>query len=819
MKKGNKIWLNLQIIICVLSIIALSLNTNAQDYMINFAGTGASSTIDSVKIENITNGTTITILGSDVLHLKGSVGINNLIVKKENIKLYPNPMQGQAELSFYSKRSGNVQIKIFDLSGKEIIKLSNNLLTGNHKYEITGLKEGGYIITINGENYHYEVKLISKNISQNKASIKYLGSEITEEIYKTIKSTRSTVDMTYTIGNSIRYTGFSGNYFTIINDIPTSSKTITFTFAASPPIVITTMITGKTDTSAISGGNVLVDGGAPIIVRGVCWSKSPNPTIADSITMNGIGKGSFTSFIVGLTTKTTYYVKAYATNNLGTSYGSQLSFISLGTPTISTSAITGITANTAVSGGNITSDGGAFITAHGVCWSLNPKPTINDSITLNGTGIGTFTSYITGLVSTTKYYLRAYATNNIGTSYGSEINFTTLTAPTVVTNGVTNVTANTSTTGGAVSSDGGFPVTARGVCWSTSAIPTINDSKTTNGSGTGSFTSIITGLTAWTTYYYRAYATSSAGTGYGSIQLFKTDKAKLPTLTTSGVSTITPTTATAGGNISSDGGAPILERGVCWRTTQNPTTANSKTTDGSGAGNFISLLTGLSPTTTYYVRAYATNNVGTTYGNEIVINTFTDTLTDFQGNVYYTVTIGTQIWMAENLMVTRYRNGDPIPNVTNNSSWSNLTTGSYCDYNNTPANSTIYGKLYNFYAITDTRNVCPLGWHVPSDSQWTILKNYLGSTGAGGKIKETGTTHWQSPNSYATNESGFSALPGGVRNSDGLFYYLWKSAYWWSSTVDNATNAFDYFVNYDMATLIRVNNPKLLGCSVRCLKD
>ena len=287
------------------------------------------------------------------------------------------------------------------------------------------------------------------------------------------------------------------------------------------------------------------------------------------------------------------------------------------TASISTSAITSITSVSAIAGGNITSDGGSEVTARGVCWSTSQNPTITNLKTTNGSGKGSFASVITGLSPGTTYYVRAYATNNLGTNYGNQVSFTTEnTPPVLTTTNVSSITPSTARSGGNITSDGGSEVTARGVCWSTSQNPTITNLKTSNGSGTGSFTSDITGLSPGTTYYVRAYATNSAGTNYGNQVSFTTEKAS-PVLTTTNISSITPSTARSGGNITSDGGSAVTARGVCWSTSQNPTITNLKTSNGSGTGSFTSDITGLSPGTTYYVRAYATNGLGTGYGNQV----------------------------------------------------------------------------------------------------------------------------------------------------------------------------------------------------------
>jgi uncharacterized protein (TIGR02145 family) len=196
------------------------------------------------------------------------------------------------------------------------------------------------------------------------------------------------------------------------------------------------------------------------------------------------------------------------------------------------------------------------------------------------------------------------------------------------------------------------------------------------------------------------------------------------------------------------------------------------------------------------------------------------TVTDIDGNVYYTVTIGTQVWMVENLKTTKYRNGEAIPNVTDATSWNNLTTGAYCNYDNNSGNSTTFGRLYNWYAVNDSRNIAPYGWHVPTDAECTTLTTYLGGESvAGGKLKEAGTSHWISPNTGATNETGFTALPGGYRYNYGAFYGIGYNGYWWSSTEDDTLNAWYRYMYYADGHVIRSNISKISGFSVRCVRD
>ncbi|MFH2048723.1 MAG: FISUMP domain-containing protein [bacterium] len=220
---------------------------------------------------------------------------------------------------------------------------------------------------------------------------------------------------------------------------------------------------------------------------------------------------------------------------------------------------------------------------------------------------------------------------------------------------------------------------------------------------------------------------------------------------------------------------------------------------------------------TYRVCAFTANHVSG-YSNTVVWRT--NIIADIDGNVYQTVKIGNQLWMAENLKVTHYRNGDAIPNVTDNTTWSNLTTGAYCNYGNILNNASTYGRFYNWYAVSDSRNIAPNGWHVPTDAEWQSLVDYLGGDAvAGGKMKETGTSHWNSPNTRATNESGFSALPGGYRYTNGYCYHMGSSAYFWSSTEYGSGNAWGRGLDYGSSEVGRYSGNKPWGFSVRCIRD
>jgi len=294
-------------------------------------------------------------------------------------------------------------------------------------------------------------------------------------------------------------------------------------------------------------------------------------------------------------------------------------------------------------------------------------------------------------------------------------------------------------------------------------------------------------------------------------------------LTISAASTVTTTTANVNVTITNGGSSDITAKGICWSTSTNPTIAlNTKTIDGTGTSAFNSVLNSLAPGTTYYVRAYATNSAGTVYSLEITFTTAALT----------SVTIGNQIWTTKNLDITTYRDGTPIPQVTNAGAWSNLTTGAWCYYSHDTNNGTVYGKLYNWYAVmgihdaaslTNTslrKQLAPQGWHVPSDTEWTTLTTFLGGEGvAGGKMKSTGTTLWFSPNTNATNSSGFSAIPAGYCLNNGGFERGGSNVHWWTTTETTTTDAWSRDVNYNLENVYRNYTSKTYGFSVRLLKD
>jgi len=407
-----------------------------------------------------------------------------------------------------------------------------------------------------------------------------------------------------------------------------------------PPKVQMISVTDIKPTSALVSAKIIHDGGAEILEKGVCFGFSNNPTVENaSKLVNSETAEIYSLRIQTLSPSKTYYIRAYARNKKDISYSAEVSITTSScNPSVSTTNIFSITSNSASSGGMILSDGSVSITSKGIVWSTMQNPTILLSTkTNNGTGTSSFTSQLTGLSANTRYYVRSYATNSCTTSYGNEVNFITSSCnPSVSTNNISSITSNSAISGGTILSDGGVSITSKGVVWSTAQNPTTSlSTKTNEGSGSGSFTSQLTGLSVNTRYYVRSYSTNSCATSYGNEVNFITSSCN-PLVSTNSISSITSNSAISGGFNLSDGGVSITSKGVVWSTSPNPTTSlSTKTNEGSGSGSFTSQITGLSSNTTYYVRAYVVNNCGTVLGNQVQFTTTSSSL--FIG----TITIGT----------------------------------------------------------------------------------------------------------------------------------------------------------------------------------
>ncbi|MFO7574750.1 MAG: FISUMP domain-containing protein [Bacteroidales bacterium] len=567
---------------------------------------------------------------------------------------------------------------------------------------------------------------------------------------------------------------------------------------------------------------------------------------------------------------------------------------------VMTGSVTGITTTSAIISGEVL-DLGEGASQHGHCYSTSQSPDISGSKTEFGVPVlGDYSSSLTGLVPETKYYVKAYLSRGKEVVYGNETEFTTASSalPEVTTAVVTGITSSQAVGGGNVTDQGGTPVTARGICWSTATITTITANKTDNGEGHGAFVSDITGLTSGITYYVRAYATNSGGTKLGNEVTFRTLEPPSP-ITTQPTEITTLSTKLHGQvntfNFVTD---VYFEYGIT-QAYGSVIQAVESPVSASNPVNVSATIVGLSPNTTYHFRVVANNTQGTTYGNDISFTTAPESVTDIDGNVYPTVTIDNQVWLAQNLRVRRYQNGDFIGTTTpfiadltdeNSPKYQffykdalaelllaleplmDASLGGYTVQQLVTMGAIIsevgssllnyiekvgidggsiktiqeiydecyalaesyeidpYGLYYTWYAASDNRKLCPVGWRIPTDSEIKNLEIYLGmslaavdltgyrGTDEGDKLKESGTLHWQDPNN-GTNSTGFNAVPSGIRFYDGSYNYYHYSTYWWTISEKESDSAWSRGLTSSSGQIVRSYMHKSNALSIRCIID
>ncbi len=577
----------------------------------------------------------------------------------------------------------------------------------------------------------------------------------------------------------------------------------------SLPSVTTSSVTAITNFSAQSGGVVILSGGSSVIGRGVCWNKSGNPTRNDSNTLDGQGLGSFSSTLSELDPNTKYYVRAYAVNSSGTAYGDELTFTTGNTVTGETGTVTDTRDNqeyTTVKIGNDwwISENLAYPTNKG-SWCYNQLPA-------NCITYGRLYDWETARdACMTGWHL---ATEGEWQALESSLGMTAgeLDLPNWRVSGSVGEKLK-STSGwnnsGNGTNDSGFNALPGGI---RDGDGTYNYAGSSARFWTGTLT---TGTDPWVRYLddkEKGVYRSARGIDRAfSVRCVKGEVSSLPIVATASVTQITSTTAVCGGSVVSAGGSPVTEKGICWNTTGNPLRNESKAEGGSGT-SFTCNMTNLVAKTTYYVRAYAVNSSGAGYGDELSFTTtemvvITGTFSDPRDlRTYNTVKINDQWWMAENLKF--------VP-----------ASGSWC-YSELASNCTLYGRLYNWTAAS---KACPAGWHLPSDAEWISLEVAFGlpqssgltedwrSTGeVGHKMKST--AGW-SANGNGSNDSKFSALPGGFRDGDGAFYYIRESARFWTASKNTSGDPWVRYLQYDQKGVYRKARGTDRGMAVRCVKD
>ena len=556
-----------------------------------------------------------------------------------------------------------------------------------------------------------------------------------------------------------------------------------------------------------ASGRHFVDALTGIGVDGNYWSNTLNvasPCEAMYVLFISNGAGSFGS-------------DRYIGHSVRPVLGEKV--VELTPPIVATTVATQITATTAVTGGNVTNDGGAEVTERGVCIATISNPTTANTKILAGSGTGEFTCNLTGLQANTTYYVRAYAINSKGTAYGDEISFTTalpITLATVTTASITQITETTAVAGGTVTNDGNASVTERGVCISTVSNPTTSNTKITAGSGTGSFTCNLTDLQPNTTYYVRAYAINSKGTAYGEVVTFTTNKqVVLPSVITATVIQITETTALVGGNVTSDGGASVTERGVVYSTNTNPVITNLSNTIrpcGSGTGAFTYNMTGLQSGSTYYARAYAINEKGIAYGEEVSFTTLS-----LNGHEY--VDLGLSVkWATCNVGASSPEGyGDYFaweetkPKTIYDWStydWCNGSSSTLTKYNNSSSYGTVDNKTQLDFSEDAARANWGGSWRMPTDAELT-------------ELREQCTWSWTTQNGVngykVTSKSNGNSifLPAAGLRTDSSLYSAGNDGYYCSSSLSTDRPYGAWVVGFGFSYVERYDDYRYYGFTIR----
>lgn len=593
-----------------------------------------------------------------------------------------------------------------------------------------------------------------------------------------------------------------------------------------PPKVLTASIDQITATSAQVGGNVTDDGGATVTERGVYWGTSSNPELTGTKLVVGNGLGIYYETISGLSPGEQYFVKAFATNSKGVTYGNETFFTTtISFPQVVTANPEPLSTTSVLVGGEVTSDGGFDVSERGIFLSTSPNSQNTGKKEILGNGLGAFSHTLNNLVQGVTYYTRAYARNIKGFAYGDEIAFTTtMVEPSVITGHSQDITTTSVTINGEISSTGGTTITSKGFYLSTQTDAQTNGTQIIVDGEGETFQKLIESLSPGKIYYYTAFATNSVGTGYG-VELSFTTQGNAPDAVTDGYDDLGTSSVSLRGLVNANKLSTTVRfeygsssgYGSTINAAQNPVSDNDV--------EVTAAVSGLSPNTTYHFRVVAENELGTSYGKDTtfttVITGITGTVSDADGNSYGTIGIGYQYWTTSNLRTTKLNDGVPIELAEKDSLWRLLATPGYSWYGNDSifAANNVYGALYNWPTVTSGK-LCPAGWRVPSTNDVAKLMDYLGSSSvAGGLLKTTGTSQWQSPNAEATNEFGFNARPAGKRDYDGLFDFIGLEANWWTTT-DYSTHTASYFyVQYNYGNAYQAYINKRTGLSVRCVKD
>jgi len=432
-------------------------------------------------------------------------------------------------------------------------------------------------------------------------------------------------------------------------------------------------------------------------------------------------------------------------------------------------------------------------------------------------------------ISEGDHILKIEAIDNEGSKGSDEVTIRIGHTGSVKTDTVRQIKSDSAWVGGIINDPGSEEIFETGVFYGTVTDPELTGTKLVIDNEENAFHGWLTGLEPNTIYNIKAYVKNELGVVYGREQHFKTYG--LAVVNTLAADSVIYNAAIISGITVSDGGKEIIEAGFYLGRNKNPIENGTKYEVQVTGQRFNLKVTELDSMATYYFAAYADNGFGETRGEVLSFTTpDKNTVFDIDGNEYYWVKIGDQYWMAENLKVTKLNDGTSLNFMPNNANWEATNSAAYCWYNNDSEMKDIYGALYNGYAAQNNK-ICPSGWRVPTESDWTELQVFLGipqgesqvlgwiGTDQGGMLKATGTTLWAPPNEGATNEFGFNALPGGRRLSDGSYGVIKEGAYFWSSTHHTATELYRRVVTTNRAEISRAAYQEKGGFSIRCIKE
>lgn len=714
-------------------IIACPFFCFAQDYKINFSGSGVSSNISTVLVENLTQGTSLTFEGSSTLLLHSwATGISDLSqnVNKE-IHFYPNPMNESSQMEFYLSNSGKTQVEIIDVSGRIIAKIENNLSNGLHRYQLSGLGQGLFIIQIQAGNKIESGKLICNNVIQGEPKIKYLETNSLPVTKNELKNATTEVSMQYNSGDLLKVTGSSGKHKTVVMNTPTGDRTIKFKFIAC-------IDADENSYSVVEIGNQwwMAEN-----LKATKYMDGTNiPLVAETFDWQDLS----------------YNDDAYCwyKNN------------------IENKELMGALYNWYA------------VTKKQLCpvgWHVPINNEWDELETfLGGEDVA------------------GGKLKDIGTAYWKNPNY-----------GATNETGFSALPANYREHQGMFLGDNKSAGWW---------SSTEGRWGTGSAYHINNedgGLYGNDGYDKNFGNSIRCVKGESSSTTPTTPTAQKPSVTTNTASSVEKTSAILNGNVSSDGGKTITQRGFYWSQIDNtPDSGDNVVTVSGTTGSFNKSISGLAENTTYYYRSFATNSEGTSTGDVVSFKTKEEetggtiaygSFKDSRDNITYkTVKIGDQTWMAENLA---YK----------------ASSGCWV-YDDKESNASYYGRLYNWEAA---KSACPNGWHLPSDDEWKKLEIEIGmsqtevdaykyrNTDKGIKLKaENG---W-SDGGNGTNNYGFSLLPGGLYADGTGYLFEGGQAYLWTSS-ENGKYAWMRRLTASDNDIYRADYVKSYGFSIRCLKD